>query len=368
MEIRDIKDITPKNPEQEMALKNCIGLFITGSHLYGTNTPASDHDYEGIFINDPNYSIGTLSCDEVNFSTGDPNKKNTAEDIDCKLYSLKKYFQLAQQNNPNKVEYFFVPEEKFVYKNSKYWDKMFDNKNLFLSLKVKHSFTGYAHSQEYKLTTKKKRLDELKSFYKTLKEAVGSGHLTVGDMVEKMGLVEIHEHKKYHKETDKLGVHKVKRMAKKYDYVSYKMTQEGTDSIVVDNKEYNYGMRTEKIYSYVKEEIEKYGQRTKYIAEHGYDLKFAAHLFRLYYEGLRLLETGELIFPMPENERKFMMEIKNGDYDLDYLLSRSKEFKPLLDKAYNDNKANLAYSPNQEEIHKLLVDMTLDFWKETKEI
>ena len=89
-------------PEQKMALDNCIGLFLTGSQLYGTATPASDYDYEGVFIESPEYVLGNKSCTEVSFNTGDSQSRNTSEDYDCKLYSLRKYFNLAQQNNPNK--------------------------------------------------------------------------------------------------------------------------------------------------------------------------------------------------------------------------------------------------------------------------
>ena len=113
-----------KTDEQKMALDNCVGIFVTGSHLYGTSTPASDYDYEGVFIEPPEYILGNKVCDEVSFSTGDPNKRNTSEDIDCKLYSLRKYFSLAQQNNPNKVEWFFIPESQFIFKDEKYWKKI----------------------------------------------------------------------------------------------------------------------------------------------------------------------------------------------------------------------------------------------------
>lgn len=345
-----------------MALDNCIGLFVTGSHLYGTSTPASDHDYEGIFIGTPEYEIGMKSCDEVNFSTGNHNEKNTKDDIDCKLYSLKKYFSLAQNNNPNKVEYFFVPDDLFVYRNDKYWKQIVDNKDLFLSLKIKHSFGGYAHAQKKKLLTKKKRLDELRSFNEVLEQAMLQGAGTVGQMVEKLDMVEVHTKKKYHPETNTIGEHKVKKLKTKYDCINYKKTE--VEAIVIDNKEYNFGMSLKKVYDYVKEEIAKYGQRTKYIEEHGFDLKFAAHLFRLYYEGLRLLTDGELIFPMPDLEKKVMMDIKNGNHELDFILESADRLEPIMDRAYDINKSGLRHSPDQQGIHELLVKMTLQYWKE----
>lgn len=354
---------TADTPEKIMALDNCICLFITGSQLYGTNTPASDIDYEGVFIEPPEYVLGSLNCDEINFSTGDHNTKNTSEDIDCKLYSLRKYIQLAQSNNPNKVEFFFIPEEKFIFKDATYWDQIVNNKDLFLSLKLKHSFSGYAHSQRRKLISKKKRYDELKSFRKTIAKGLEKGATKVWEFVKVLDLVEIHHYKKYHKDTDTVGIHKTKKLKDKYDYIKWKTTEEGTDSIVVDSKEYNMGMDLKKIYKYVDGEFRKYGQRTTYIKEHGYDLKFAVHIFRLYFEGLRLLEKGNLIFPMPEEERKFMIEIKNGEYNLDFLINKTNEMEPLFEKAYKENKAGLRYAPDQHAIHKLQIDIMLSYWK-----
>ena len=253
-----------------------------------------------------------------------------------------------------------IPEDKFIFKDERYWNKIIDNKNLFLSLKLKHSFSGYAKSQEHKLVTKKKRFEELKAFREVLIQGLYKGCETIGEL----DLIETKEVKKYHKDTDTVGVHLVKKMKDTYQYIEYKKTTEGTDSIRVDNKDYNLGMSVKRIYEYVDKEASKYGGRTIYIEEYGFDLKFASHLFRLYFEGLSLLESGKLIFPMPPKEVNFMKDIKAGKYSLDFLLEKSKELEPMFDKACEDNKANLPHSPDQVGIGKLQQDMILEFWKE----
>lgn len=42
---------------------------ITGSNLYGTNTPESDIDYAGIFIPTIDYYFGLKKVEEADFST-----------------------------------------------------------------------------------------------------------------------------------------------------------------------------------------------------------------------------------------------------------------------------------------------------------
>jgi len=181
-----------------------------------------------------------------------------------------------------------------------------------------------------------------------------------------MDLIEIEEKKKYHKDTDTVGTHKVKRMKKKYDYIKYKFTQDCVDSITVDSKSYNYGMSINKIFKYVDSELEQYnkGQRTVSIKKHGYDSKFASHLFRLYFEGLRLLERGDLQFPMPKDEVEFMLDIKKGKYSIDFLLNKSAKMKPILKEYYDKNEANLPFSPDQTGIHKLQISILSEYWKD----
>ena len=66
----------------------------TGSHLYGTNTPESDEDFSGIFIDSEDYYFGIKKRenDELDFSveSKDERGKNTSEAEDYKLYEIKK--------------------------------------------------------------------------------------------------------------------------------------------------------------------------------------------------------------------------------------------------------------------------------------
>ena len=348
--------------QQQMGLKNLVALFVTGSQLYGTNTETSDFDYEGVFIEDPEYVIGAKRCDEIDFSTNKENTRNTADDVDCKLYSLRKFMDLAKQNNPNKVEWFFIPEECMVYKNETYWKLLLEAKDLFLSKKIKHSFSGYAHSQKHKLVTKKKRLDELTSFKSDLEEMMSKpGVRIIGDL----DMLETHYVKRYNKDMDALEHLPNKRLKFPYEKIYYKMMEDGADSITVAEKSFNFGMPVKNVYDYVTKEVEKYGQRTLYVKEYGYDLKFGSHLFRLYYEGMQLLQTGNLILPFSGEEQQKMMAIKRGDYSLDQILQECESLEPNFDVEYDVSK--LRHHPDEEGISKLQMALHLKFWKETHE-
>lgn len=336
-----LDSLTVTTPYQRLAKDNCIAIILTGSHLYGTSTPQSDMDYEGIFIEPPEYVIGSKSCDEVDFSTKSASKhsaRNTPKDVDLKLYSLKNFFYLAQKNNPNKLEFFFAPERNIVYKNEQYWNQIVEAKDMFVSLKIKHSFTGYAVSQKKKLIVKKQRLDELREFKDVLFNGIATCSIPnpkLGDILYCTDLT-------------------------KFKFITLTMTLEGTPAIVVNEKEYNYGMAAQDILARITFTIDQYGSRTRSLDEGGYDYKFASHMFRIYYEGLKLLKEGRMEFPLEEN--KFLLSVKQGEYDLDYLLKRADEFEPLFEIAYQESK--LRHSPDQDGISKLQTKMYLEYWRE----
>ena len=359
--LEQLKNKPDLTEQQKLALDNCIALFVTGSHLYGTSIPSSDFDFEGLFLEEPEYVVGTKRCDEVDFSTGDDKKRNTSEDIDCKLYSVRKFFELAKQNNPNKCEWFFIPESCFVYKNERYWNNIVENKDLFLCQKLKYSFSGYAHSQEHKLLTKKKRFIELSKFLEILKKEVGVSVRIIGQLGF---MFEDVPTKKYDRETDKVVTIINKRLKYPFESIYYKKSDEGVDGIQVDQKYFNYGMGVESLVDYVTKEVEKYGQRTRYIQEYGYDLKFSSHLFRLHYEGLQLLEEGKLDLPFTGEKQQFMIDIKNGKYSLYFLISKYEELKPSLEIAYE--KTKLRHSPDDKAISKLQMKMHFNYWRDKK--
>ncbi len=331
------KYLKTDTPEREMALRNCIFLFLTGSHLYGTNTPNSDKDYEGVFIEDPDYVLGTKRVDEIDFSTksSSKNERNTKDDIDCKFYSLRKFIELAKLNNPNKIEWFFVPQRNIIEINANYWNQITRAKDLFLSLKLKHSFTGYAFSQKSKLITKKQRLDALREFRTVLDKGIKEGY-------EKISEVWVGNPDCVHMKAGK--------------------TLEGSDCIIVDGREYNWGMKISPIYENISREIDRYSHRTADLDTMAYDTKFASHIFRLYYEGLSLLKEGEIHYPLQENQ--FILDVKTGKYSLDEVLAKAESIEPLFEMAYINS--TLRHAPDINAISDLQKSIHLEYWKSKK--
>lgn len=126
-------------------------IYVTehGSHAYGTNGPTSDYDYKGIAIAPPRYYLGFVD----RFEQADKGW----EGIDCSVFEIKKFFQLAADNNPNIIELLFCDPQNWVHVTD-LWLEIHGARELFLSRNVKARFSGYAMSQLKRIHTHRRWL------------------------------------------------------------------------------------------------------------------------------------------------------------------------------------------------------------------
>lgn len=146
---------------EEIAKNNLIYKTLTGSQMYGLSTENSDRDETGVFIPSKDSVLGIYNVEQVEIKTNlsSSGKSNTKDDIDLVIYSLPKFLKLLANGNPNIIELLFSPKNCILH-TSKYWEKILENKDLFISLKIKHTFLGYAFSQRHKIITKQKTYKE----------------------------------------------------------------------------------------------------------------------------------------------------------------------------------------------------------------
>ncbi len=126
-----------KKIEQEIMAEepNLLYLILSGSRLYGTNMPESDFDYRGIFANSETEVMGL-----------DRRDSQTYKSEDITLHGLHKFIKLAIDANPNILELFFA-DEATIYVHPLFKKYFIDNRDLFLTQKCYHTYSGYAISQ-----------------------------------------------------------------------------------------------------------------------------------------------------------------------------------------------------------------------------
>lgn len=117
--------------------KNLILKCVAGSHLYGLNTPSSDMDIRGIYLDD--------IADALNV-VGRQNTESSDDKQDEKYYSLGKFLKLASECNPNIIELLYLPEDAVLYRLPIY-DELIKHRDWFMSKRAMHTFKGYAYAQ-----------------------------------------------------------------------------------------------------------------------------------------------------------------------------------------------------------------------------
>jgi len=261
----------------------------SGSQLYGTTTPESDVDYTSVFMPTAYDLFSLQKCEYIDNSTksSTEERRNTAEDTDDQQYSLQRYVHLVINGNPNLLEILFCKKPVF---EDPVFTPLKENTGRLISRKVYDSFTGFAISQRKKLEYKSKRFKQLFIANKYFKAHYDQSYLENPEMV--IG----------HADAEWLNKNLTEYKGDKSNIISF-----------------HYGLPLKTIYEKIKFEYENYGWRvhTDTFETLGYDVKFGAHAIRLFHEGIQLLTTGVLEFPISGQIYDDIMAIRRGEVSLE---------------------------------------------------
>lgn len=119
---------------------------IVGSQAYGTNTPDSDLDVKGVYIQDP-FDVSSFNY-----------VPQTIPDKDTTYWEVRRFLELAMSSNPTVLELLFTPEDCILYEHPLF-TMIKEKRDLFLSKECRNSFMGYAKQQIYKAKGLNKKMN-----------------------------------------------------------------------------------------------------------------------------------------------------------------------------------------------------------------
>ena len=265
-----------------------------GSHLYGTSTPESDVDFKEIYVPHARDILTGNVKEHMSKNTNNTSSKNTKDDVDHELYSLKYFFKLAADGETVALDMLHTPPSLVVKSDlPDVWKYIQDNRSRFYTTNMK-SYLGYVRKQASKYGVKGSRLAILRQALKRSNEwgqyfdngaVIRLSHMkNVLPVGEFASWVET-ENEKTGKQTF-------------YNLLDRKFQD------TLTNKEFNAIL--------VKLE-ENYGERArKAEANEGIDWKALSHACR---GGLQLLEiykTGDLVYPL--QDAPFILDVKLGKH------------------------------------------------------
>lgn len=281
---------------------------ITGSHLYGTNLPESDRDVRGVFIPTEEFYLGFLEKVE----------QVESHEPDETYWEISKFFKLCLDNNPNILELLFIPKE-FVLETTPEWQEIISHRDMFLSTKCKHTFSGYAVSQLHRI---KQHREWLLNPPKKQPERKDFG-LPNANIIHREQVNAFNE--LLHSETP---------------------IELSDNALEVLQKEKAYINASKYWQQYEEWKRSRNPARASLESKYFYDTKHAGHLVRLIGEGQELLKTGYITFPRPN--AKELLDVRQGKYTYKELMELIGGEDNGVDNQLSNIESILPHSPDRK--------------------
>lgn len=310
-----------------------------GSHLYGTSTPESDVDFKEIFVPHPRDILMCQAMNHTNRNTNNSATKNTKDDIDHELFSLKYFFKLAADGETVALDMLHTPPELVVASDlPEVWKFIQDNRARFYTTDMK-AYLGYVRKQAGKYGVKGSRLADLHKVLDVIRDVP---EWKYDDRPQQKG---INERWKVQDIAEKLPLGEFLEWT---TFVDHKSGEQKFYNVLGRKFQTTITIKEMK-YSLEKLDAE-YGERArKAEANEGVDWKALSHALR---GGLQLQEiysTGDLKYPLAQ--APLIKKIKAGELPF-------KEVQDILETTV-DAVERLAHQAEKNGMPKK-VDMK--FW------
>lgn len=320
-----------------------IFLARHGSQAYGTALPTSDTDLKGVAIPPREYFLGYLQRFE----------QAESKEPDAVVYDIRKFVSLAAACNPNIIEMLFVDEDAVLVARPA-WERLRDARDMFLSQRAQHTFSGYAMAQFKRINTHRRWLLTPPKAQPTRAEFGLPEATTIGK--EQLGVIEA----RIRKIEDTLGGTGLTKdlVAEREEELVTQATADLSPNLIpIVLAERRYGAAMRNWSQYTKWREERNPARAELEARFGYDTKHAMHLVRLLRMGVEILSGKGVIVRRPDAEE--LLEIRRGAWSYEKLMA----FAILTDERLKilAQHSPLPREPRAHEIDKLVVSVVAQY-------
>ncbi|MEC4818657.1 MAG: nucleotidyltransferase domain-containing protein [Scytonema sp. PMC 1069.18] len=349
--------------------KRAILIGLAGSHGYGLNRPDSDYDYRGVFIAPKRYYLGFDQIEQKDSGWDEPGMFPFLDgNKDTVIYELRKIIQLLAGANPNILELLWLAKYPVLTSVGQY---LINHRNLFLSKKVKHTYSGYAFAQIKKMETHRKWLlnppqkkplpsdygiedeeplnkEELNAFLEYLYNLI-RGKIEFLEEAEQL-------YKLLTADIDFKGV--LKQYPLPEDTLEYtqNLTNSRKDFIRLLKKSQTYQVALREWKAYLSWQENRNPARAEMERKSGYDLKHGMHCIRLLRSGLEILSKGEIIVDRRvAGDAEDLKAILRGDYSYEQVMKIAEDLVAEMDKVYEES--SLPHRPDLEQINELCMEL-----------
>ncbi|AIA65012.1 nucleotidyltransferase [Cronobacter phage S13] len=262
-----------------------LSKTVHGSQLYGTNTPESDTDYKGIFVPDLKDLFLQKAPRTLHFDTGSKFSKNTKDDVDCELFSLGQFINMAIAGETIIIDMLHTPDH-LTLQSTDVWSYLVNHRSEFYTTHMK-SYLGYVRKQASRYGVKGNRLRDLTAVMNEINKqaeimnTLPLGPMTVGHVVNSLP------------ETEFTGK------------IVEAQTKGGTQTFYqVLGRKYQMTLDFYEFQRLVGDIFKDYGDRARKAEQNeGIDWKALSHALRGANQLKEIYETGDLQLPLKTADR-----------------------------------------------------------------
>lgn len=317
MPIRDIK-LKGLSPEQvdQLLPEGLISLCWRGSVAHGMYVPKSDpdsiddKDVMGVYIAPLEHYLG--------FGRKDVYEKWEGE-WDCVFYELRKFIGLLLNCNPNVLSLLWVKPNGIIYE-SQLGERLRNQRDLFVTKKAYHSFSGYAHDQFKKMISFNQ---EAQALMQQLEEQLISFGIDPDSCDTGSSLKRSDGQPFVGATTEMMEIVKRFRGERRRFYSGGYMGK----------------------------------KRRELVRRVGYDAKNAAHLIRLLRMSIEFLSEGTLYVERADATE--LLDIKRGEWPLQKVKAEAERLFQLAQETYV--RSSLPAEPDRDSAERLCVEMISEY-------
>lgn len=353
--------IAKKSPHLSWMKERTLMVIRHGSHAYNTNVEGSDEDFKGLTVPPKEYFFG--------FQHKFEQAVLKAPDPDVSIYGIQKFFALASVCNPNILEVLYTDPKDHCYVTP-LGQLVIDNRDLFLSKKVKHTMCGYAYDQMYRIKQHHRWIINPPKEVPSRSDVGLPEQLLIPKEQFEAAASDIDKELEKYKldflddcsEPTKIAIkNSWREMLTELKLTSESQWLSAARTIGLDDNFIEI-MQKERAYRNLKEEWNKFQKwklkrnPVRYALEekYGYDTKHGYHLVRLLRMCREILTTGKVNVMREDWEE--LLEIRNGKWSLD----RLKDFAIAEEIALQDlyrTTTLLPRGPNFNKIDALCISI-----------
>jgi len=302
---------------------NTIFLCRFGSHLYGTNTPDSDVDWKGVYVESIENILLKKDSKSYRSSTGDSGSRNTSADVDVEIKELRTFLNDAMSGQTYAIDMLFCNEQNTISSNW-VWNLVIENRKKLLSKNIM-PFIGYCRKQAAKYGLKGTRLAALENTISTL--SAFNSSIKLGKVLPLVAL--------------------------EGEFVKIVKSDNETFFEVL-GKKFQVTKSVGDVLGPLKNMWEKYGDRARKAMENdGVDWKAVSHAYRAMYEVNELLLTGKIIFPLSQSG--YLIDIKTGKIPWSQINEELPELMKQVEIASSQSK--LQEKPDRQFWDEFVLDV-----------